>query len=362
MTILDALLPVYVTVLLGYLAAWGYDKGGKTGTGLNQIVMKITLPLDLFAGTVAISRQQLFADLPLLAALFVGLIVPFGVSFAVARYAFKRRLGESTLQALAISFPTVPAIGPALLQSLFGAKAATITIAMCGMAPNLLMVPISIVLLSLAAAQGEGEKEDQNQSASSSQKGNDNDAKNKDDSSEAENKNNGDGKNKKDSNTEEQGKDKDKPNIGRLILSALKEPVVWAPVLAVLFVLFGIRVPKAVVNSLQLLGATTGGISLFASGIILRAQRPAISMPILATTLGKLVVVPGLALVLLPLCGIVGKTRSEAVVSLAMPCVVMLVILSTRYRIAERESASALLVSYAFSAGTMPLAVLLAGK
>lgn len=345
MTIFNALLPVYFTVLLGYLAAWIYDKGGETGTGLNQIVMKITLPLDLFAGTVIISRQQLFADLPLLGALFVGLLVPFGVSFVVARYLFKRRLGESTLQALAISFPTVPAIGPALLQSLFGGKAATITIAICGMAPNLIMVPISIVLLSLAAAQGEGEKKDPGQPASSSKDKNDKDSKNK-----------------KENNPKEQGKDADKPNVGSLIFTALKEPVVWAPVLAVLFVLFGIRMPKVVVNSLQLFGATTGGISLFATGIILRAQKPTLSLPVVASTLGKLVVVPGLALVLLSLFGIAAKTRSEAVVSLAMPCVVMLVILSTRYRIAERESASTLLVSYILSAATMPLAVLLAGK
>ena len=332
MTILNALLPVFVTLLIGYLAAWRHDEDGKTATALNTMVMTFTLPLSLFAGTGTISRQELVENLPMMAALFVGLIVPFGIAFAVIRYGFKRPLGASALQALAISFPAVPFIGIPVLGSIFGPQAATITVAISGLGTNLIIVPISIVLLTLAVGNGEAAKADSGQPASSSPP----------------------------KSTNDPGKQgKAKPSVGSIILSALEEPVVWAPVLAVVFVLIGITVPKPLVSSLQLLGATTSGISLFASGIILRAQTPTISLPIAASVLGRLVVVPGLALVLLPLCGIVGKARSESVVALAMPCAVMLIILSVRYHIAEKENASVLLYSYIFSAASMALAVLL---
>ena len=334
MTIINALLPVFVTLLIGYLAAWRHDEDGKTATALNKMVMTFTLPLVLFAGTVTISRKELVQNLPMMTALTVGLLVPFGVALAVIRYGFKRPLGESTLQALAISFPAVPFIGIPVLGSIFGAQAATITVAISGLGTNLIIVPISIVLLTLAVGNGEGAKADGGQPASSAAT-------------------------EKISISKEQTKDKGKPSGGNIILSTIEEPVVWAPVLAIVFVLVGIPVPKPVVTSLQLLGATTSGISLFASGIILRAQKPTISIPIAASTLGRLVVVPGLALVLLPLFGIVGKARSESVVALSMPCAVMLIILSVRYRIAEKESASVLLYSYVFSAGSMTLAVLL---
>lgn len=132
----------------------------------------------------------------------------------------------------------------------------------------------------------------------------------------------------------------------------------WAPVLAVLLVFVGIALPRPVVTSLELLGSTTSGVSLFASGIILRAQTPTVSVPIVTSTLVRLAVIPGLAL-LLPLTGLTGKPMSETVVALAMPCAVMLIILSVRYHVAEQESASVLLYSYVFSAISMAAAVLL---
>ncbi len=340
MTIINALLPVFVTLLIGYLAAWRHDEDGNTATALNKIVMTFTLPLSLFAGTVTISRHELTQNLPLMAALFVGLILPFAVVYVVARYLFKRKPGESTLQALAVSFPAVPFIGLPVLGAIFGPQATTITVAISSLAANLILVPISIVLLTLAAGSGEGTKADAGKTAPSSAAKSGSNQQGKD-------------------NSNQQERGTSKPSIGSIILSALEEPVVWAPILAVIFVLIGITVPKPLVTSLQLLGATTSGVSLFASGIILRAQRPTISMPIAVSTFGRLVVVPGLALVLLPLCGIAGKILSESVVALSMPCAVMLIILAVRYHIAEKENASVLLYSYIFSSGSMALAVLL---
>ncbi len=334
MTIINALLPVFLTLLLGYFAAWHHDDDGNAATILNKMVMTYTLPLTLFAGTVTISRSQLVSNLPMLAALFVGLVVPFGVALAATRYGFRRGLGESTLQALAISFPAIPFIGIPVLGSIFGAEAATLTVAISGLVTNLIIVPISIVLLSLVAG-GEGTKTpDRARDASGSS------APSQGDPS-------------------KQKKASPKSGVGQIILSSLQEPVVWAPVLAVVLVFIGIALPKPLISSLQLLGTTTSGVSLFASGIILRAHTPTISWPIVTSTVTRLAIVPGLAYFLLPLCGITGKPMSESVVALAMPCAVMLIILSVRYHIAEKESASVLLYSYVFSAGSMALAVLL---
>ena len=108
----------------------------------------------------------------------------------------------------------------------------------------------------------------------------------------------------------------------------MQKSVVWAPVLAVLIVVVGLTLPKIVVMPSQLLESTTSGISLFASGVILREQRPTISIAIVTSTVLRLAMVPGIALLVFPGVGQTGVALSESVVALAMPCAVLLIILS----------------------------------
>jgi hypothetical protein len=75
--IIAALLPVFVTLLLGYLAAWRHDLDSASSHVPNKMVMTWALPLSLFAGTVTMSRHQLIANLPLGAAMLAGLAIPY---------------------------------------------------------------------------------------------------------------------------------------------------------------------------------------------------------------------------------------------------------------------------------------------
>ena len=54
-TVLNALLPMVVTFLLGFVAAWRHDFGSKDATVLNRMVLRYAVPLALFAGTVMTS-------------------------------------------------------------------------------------------------------------------------------------------------------------------------------------------------------------------------------------------------------------------------------------------------------------------
>jgi malonate transporter len=47
-TIVSALLPVVVTLMLGYVAGWHRDFDGKHAAILNRMVMLYALPLNLF--------------------------------------------------------------------------------------------------------------------------------------------------------------------------------------------------------------------------------------------------------------------------------------------------------------------------
>ena len=112
-TILGALLPMVVTFLLGFMAAWRHDLGPKDASILNRMVLLYAVPLTLFAGTVTTSRTALSQDIPLVIALCLAIIGLYGVVFLFHRIIFRFPTSVSALYALTASAPAVPFVGPA---------------------------------------------------------------------------------------------------------------------------------------------------------------------------------------------------------------------------------------------------------
>ncbi|XWK68106.1 AEC family transporter [Tunturiibacter gelidiferens] len=147
-TILSALLPMVVTFLLGFVAAWQHDFGSKDASTLNRMVLQYAVPLALFAGTVMTSRKELSQDIPLVITLCVGIIGFYCVVFLFSQLFLHMNMGGSALAALTASAPAVPFVGPAVLGDLFGGLSA-IPIAIASLVINLTVVPITILLLAL---------------------------------------------------------------------------------------------------------------------------------------------------------------------------------------------------------------------
>ena len=95
-TVLGALLPMVVTFLLGFVAAWRHDFGTKDASTLNRMVLLYAVPLALFAGTVMTSRAALVQDIPLVIALCVAIIGLYGVVFLLFRFAFRASWGAAS--------------------------------------------------------------------------------------------------------------------------------------------------------------------------------------------------------------------------------------------------------------------------
>jgi len=88
-----------------------------------------------------------------------------------------------------------------------------------------------------------------------------------------------------------------------------------------------------------------GGISLFASGIILQSQSPRFSLPASISTVARLLVIPGLAYLALTAIGQGDDLRKMTVLALGLAAAPMQVILSTRYDCDKEENSSELLYS-----------------
>ena len=304
-TILSALAPIIFTLLLGFVAAWRHDFGPKEASVLNRMVLLYAVPLALFIGTVGTPRADLAQDIAFVVAIFAAIVGLYALVFLLFRFVFRFSLSESVLAALAASAPAVPFMGPAILGDLFG-KASAVVIAIAALIINLVVVPITILGLALGRTIGTTAPPAASHSA-----------------------------------------------FAEKLLETVKEPIVWAPVLAFVLVLCNVRIPSIADHGLSLLGQASGGVALFASGIMLAAYKIEIDLTALLLALLKNIVQPALVLVGLLSLGYSAPIVPEAVLTTAIPVMPIVIVLAVQYHVSEARAASALFLSVIGSIFTM---------
>lgn len=150
------------------------------------------------------------------------------------------------------------------------------------------------------------------------------------------------------------GADGQKANSSiKAIINSLKQPVVWAPMLAVAIVLCGIRMSDALYPSLDLIAKANSGVAVFAAGLALATVKFSVGPEIIWNVffrnfLSPLVVCLAGAFYHLPL-----ESLSMMVLACALPPAFSGLIISSRYNIYVKDGASTLAVStlvFAFSA------------
>ena len=212
-----AILPVIITVIIGYISGKRKDFNWQQAGDINKIVMLYALPLSIFSNMVMTPRHIVMTMGPVAVAIILALILSFVIPLLVARYLFRRDLALSTLQALAIGSPAVPFIGTSVLAFLFGTVSASL-ITVSSITQNVFQLPLVMILMSVATG-------DKSQHIS----------------------------------------------FGARVVNAIKQPVVWSPVIAliivpILFALFGGFAPK--IGPMMLEGITklapTGVMLMFA--------------------------------------------------------------------------------------------------
>jgi malonate transporter and related proteins len=350
--VIGALLPLIVTLALGFFAAWRHEFSPGQALVLNRVVLLYALPLLLFAGTVTIKRGTLTGSLGLAAAITAAMVGAYLVTFLVVRLALHRPLGVSALTALAIGGPAVPFAGVVVLGYLYRPSVSAVPVAVGALVFNVIEVPVTLVLLSVAAgssaaaggppprvttaattpatkvpalvpayAAGAGENDDamRVKPASASQAG---------------------------SPTPHSAAS---GSLGQHVLSAIEQPVVIAPILALGLVVAGIEFPPALLNATKLLGSATTGVALFATGIVLYAQRITVSRFVVGAVAMRNIVVPALLWIILVAIGLSHTDVRLAVLANALPAPVAAVIFAVQYKQGQREMASVVLFSSVFS-------------
>src|SRR5208337_337592 len=243
---LEVLLPIFVTMGLGYGAARHGRFRAEQVPILNKLVLLYAIPMSVSVGVLRLSRDTLLENVALLLVLTGGLAAVNFMAFALIRYVVRRDLATSALQAMAISFPAVPFIGPSLLTPLIR-KESAILIASVALVGNIVIVPFTTICLSMASDQKAASAGTPTSIGAS---------------------------------------------LRNALVNGISQPIVWAPLLALTIVLLGVNVGRTFDDSLALLGQAGGGVGLFTTGIVLQSQSVSLSPEVVANVIGKNVLTP----------------------------------------------------------------------
>jgi malonate transporter and related proteins len=300
--ILNALVPVFFGLGLGYLAGWSRDVNNTHVAELNAMVMDFAIPAAIFATVAQASRATLLGQLPLAAILSISMLILYGATYLMARRVYGVARGEAAVQACTTSLPNYASAGLPLIAALLGgADLVSVAVAIaCG---AIVVSPLTLVILEIAA-QKKGER-----------------------------------------------------HIGTVLLRAFRKPIVLSPLLAVLFVLTGLGLPSLAAKSLTLMGEVAGGAALFLTGLILSAQRLRLGPSASIQTVAANIVHPLLAAALAWLFAVSPLTAREAIVLSALPTGFFGILFGLRFGISSEVVGTTLIASTVLSALTLAAAI-----
>lgn len=304
---LTDLVPIFVIMILGYVSGKKGEFNAANARSLNQFVLNYALPAGLFVSIVKADRAMLFSDIRL-SLVSLGVIVGcyFWSYFSCLKF-FKHSKAEASIAGLVGGAPTIGYLGFAVLEPIYGTSATVgLVVAVVAIVVNAVTIPLALCLLDPGR-----------QSAAAA------------------------------------GNPSVKPS--NALLNALKEPVCWSPILAVLIVLTGFRFPGSLDPVFNLIANANAGVAVFAAGITLSTNKFEFNAEVLYNSFVKLIFMPAAMLAIGLLTGMNGEKLQMLVLCGALPPVFSGIIIGSRFQTYVQTGTSSLAVSTFLFMATAPL-------
>lgn len=248
--ILYAIVPIVVIMLAGFISGKKGIFNGDDAKKFNKVVLDYALPAALFVSIVQASREDLAKDLRLTLVSLIGIMGCFMLVYFVFKYCFKKNTGaDAAVSALISGSPTIGFLGFAVLEPIFGTTpTVALVVAIVGIVVNAVGIPVGLSLMNASL-------EKQNPGAK-------------------------------------------KENPFKPVLHALAQPVAWAPILAVVLVLCGLKWPVWLSPSFDLMAKANASMAVFSAGITLSAIKFTVNWQVILGSIMKMIVMPLVVLVL----------------------------------------------------------------
>lgn len=305
--ILYAIVPIVVIMLLGYVSGKKGVFNGDDSKKFNKVVLDYALPAALFISIVQSSREMLAADLKLTIISTVVIMVCFMLVYFIFTYCFKGNNGaDGAVAALINGSPTIGFLGFAVLEPIFGTNpSVALVVAIVGVVVNAIGIPVGLSLL--------------NASLDKSQPGHVHES------------------------------------AWKPVINALKQPVAWAPILAVVLVLCGLKWPAWASPSFDLMAKANASMAVFSAGITLSAIKVTINWQAVLGSILKLVLMPAMALIVGLIFHMSTVNLYMLVVACALPPAFSGIIISDEYGVYVATGTSSLTLSVILFIAACPL-------
>ncbi len=250
--LLYAIVPIIVVMLAGYISGKKGIFNGDNAKAFNKVVLDYALPAALFVSIVDANRSMLVQDLKLSIISLVVIMFCFMVVYFIYAKCFKG-IGpaEGAIMALVNGSPTIGFLGFAVLEPIFGTTPyVALVVAIVGIVVNAVGIPVGLSLLNAAkektAPLPAGQK---------------------------------------------------RPSAWKPVLHALAQPVAWAPILAVVWVVIGLPWPKYLNPSFDLIKGANASMAVFAAGITLSTFKISINWQAVLGVILKMIFMPAMLLI-----------------------------------------------------------------
>jgi len=312
--IVGALFPIFFVLALGYLAGKRHTFDADQAAGFSKLSLSFALPASLFVSMTGIPRDLLLGQGRLVLALILSHVGLFVIAWMALRQVASLRGAPSIIYSLMVATSATPVFGLAVLEPILGVSSAG-AVGLVALAINL-TIPLAIVLLEMDAAA-------RNRAA---------------------------GPTTSTSN----------PVITGL-KAGLKSPLLWGPLLGIAVVVGKIHVSSVVTSSLELIGSATSGVAVFSVGLVLAAHPVRLSAGVLAGSLARVVVQAAMLFILLRVLLVHSPFSRGALISCSFPLATVVVLFAARYKSAQSEAASMLLISTLALSITVPAMLWITG-
>ncbi|WP_302582970.1 AEC family transporter [Lactobacillus intestinalis] len=367
--LINDVIPILVIMLLGYLCGKFYFFDNDQRQGLNKLVLDIALPAALFISIVKATRSMFAQDIVLTLISIIGVTGLFMLSFFLDKLFFHRNTQQAAVCALIAGSPTIGFLGFAVLDPIYGNNVTTnLVIGIVSIVVNAITIPLGLALIN------KGQDKIRQKAASNS---------NNEGTQVKVDQVSGKGTHKTKQKvmvtvpddvpvTDAEAKALEEKGIKREIdlahaeianhantahkpmnstlksvLNAVKQPVAAAPLLAVIFVLIGIKIPNSWAPTFDLIAKANAGVAVLAAGLALSTVKFSIDKEVIWNTFFRLFLTPAIIVAAAYICGMGSDPEKISMLCLAtgLPPAFSGIIISSRYNIYVKEGASSVAVS-----------------
>ncbi len=306
--ILYAIVPIVVIMLAGFISGKRKVFNGDDSKKFNKVVLDYALPAALFVSIVQASREDLAKDLRLTLVSLIGIMGCFMLVYFIFKYCFKKNTGaDAAVSALISGSPTIGFLGFAVLEPIFGTTpSVALVVAIVGIVVNAVGIPVGLSLMNSSL---------ESQSPGSTKK----------------------------------------ESAWKPVIQALEQPVAWAPILAVILVLCGLKWPAWASPSFDLIAKANASLAVFSAGITLSAIKFSINWQVILGSIMKMIVMPLVVLVLGLLFHMNPLNLKLLVVAAALPPAFSGIIIADEYDTYTATGTSSLTLSVILFVGFCPL-------